>query len=336
MKTTGMVLGKFYPPHKGHEFLLRFAQRYCDELFIIVGSLKSESISGARRVAWLEAMFPESTVLHLEKELPQKPEEDPRFWEIWKAALGEVLPCSPDLVFTTENYGAALAKHLDAKWIAPDRNRKTVDISATKIREDPVQYWSYLNTIVRPYFRKKIVICGPESAGKTTLTKQLGIHYCASESAIFENTVREFARHYLEKKSTSIAFSDMEIIARGQEAAIEALAFDAGPFLFCDTDSRATRLWSHALFGKSNSHIDRIADRARADLYLLCRPDIAYEPDPIRYLPGQRQAFFDATKTDLQGMHVVEIFGDFSQRFEQACQSVDALSQREFLSPGKG
>ncbi|MFO0660239.1 MAG: adenylyltransferase/cytidyltransferase family protein [Polyangiaceae bacterium] len=31
-RTSGMVLGKFMPPHMGHVYLVEFARRYVDDL----------------------------------------------------------------------------------------------------------------------------------------------------------------------------------------------------------------------------------------------------------------------------------------------------------------
>lgn len=315
MGTNGLVLGKFYPPHRGHEHLIRFADAYCDTLFVVLGSLASENIPGALRVSWMKEIFPNIEILHLDQELPQYPEEHPYFWALWKKALGDLIPAPLDFVFTSEAYGEALADNLDAAWVSIDAGRETVDISATKIRDNPNLYWDYLADPVKPYYRKRIVICGPESAGKTTLTKRLATHFDT-------RMVPEYARQYLERKGGEIVFSDMEKIARGQEASQCSLAYHSGPYVFCDTDARATRLWSQALFGKTNAAIEEIANRSDADLYLLCHPDIAFEDDPIRYQPEKRDVFFSDSKCDLVGKNVVEIFGPGEQRFELARQAV--------------
>ena len=43
-KTTGLIIGKFMPPHLGHQYLVDFARNYVDELNVLVCSLKSEPI----------------------------------------------------------------------------------------------------------------------------------------------------------------------------------------------------------------------------------------------------------------------------------------------------
>lgn len=56
---TGLVLGKFMPPHKGHEMLISFAYQFVDKLHIIVdnvndGAFGDNYIPGEQRVAWLQ------------------------------------------------------------------------------------------------------------------------------------------------------------------------------------------------------------------------------------------------------------------------------------------
>ena len=50
----GFVLGKFYPLHRGHIHLIESANKQVDKLIVIIGSLKSESISGDIRYTWLK------------------------------------------------------------------------------------------------------------------------------------------------------------------------------------------------------------------------------------------------------------------------------------------
>jgi cytidyltransferase-like protein len=47
--TTGMLLGKFLPPHLGHVYLVEFASRYVDRLSVVVCTLDRESIPGDLR-----------------------------------------------------------------------------------------------------------------------------------------------------------------------------------------------------------------------------------------------------------------------------------------------
>ena len=71
--TTGMLLGKFLPPHLGHVYLGEFAGCYVDHLTIVVGSLTREPIPGELRFRWMRELFPANHVVHLTDDLPLQP-----------------------------------------------------------------------------------------------------------------------------------------------------------------------------------------------------------------------------------------------------------------------
>ena len=99
-KTHGMLLGKFLPPHRGHCYLADFASNFVDHLSIIVGTLPSEPIPGHLRFSWMQELFPQAQVLHLDKVLPQDPSEHPDFWNIWTRELQAILPNPPDVILS--------------------------------------------------------------------------------------------------------------------------------------------------------------------------------------------------------------------------------------------
>lgn len=316
----GLVLGKFLPPHAGHLYLVEVAKRMCDELCVVVGSLAREPIPGELRVRWMRELFPDVQVVHLTDENPQYPEEHPEFWNIWKTSLSRVLPTQPDIVFSSEAYGTTLAEVLGARSVVVDPERVALPVSGTAVREDPFGNWQYLPAPVRAHFAKRVVVFGPESTGKTTLARRLAQH--------FETRwVPEFARAHLEAQSGKVTLEDIELIARGQRAAEDALARDANRILFCDTDMLATELWSDALFGSCPEWIRKDARARRYPLTLLCDVDVPFVPDAVRYLPNARREFFESAKAALESgdRRFVRISGDWETRFSAAVAAVESL-----------
>ena len=318
----GMLLGKFMPLHKGHVYLIEFAMNYVDELTVVVGTLKSEPIPGEIRYCWVKEMFPSVNVVHLQDENPQYPHEHPEFWQIWQNSLKRVLPWQPDLLFASEEYGFKLAKILGAEFIPCDQTRSIVPVSATQIRQNPWTNWEFLPRRVRTYFCKKICIFGPESCGKSTLTKQLADHFNTA-------SVPEYARTYLESRRFDLQYEDMELIARGQLASEKALLPNAEKLLFCDTDILSTRIWSEFLFGRSCEWLTEHSADSHFDLYLLLDIDVPWVEDPLRYLPDERQSFFSACKEMLEAhnKNYSIISGDWQQRFNTAVQEVNKISE---------
>ncbi|MFH0869049.1 MAG: AAA family ATPase, partial [archaeon] len=240
--TTGLIIGKFMPPHKGHEYLIDFARNYVDELHVLVCSLKSEPIPGNLRYKWMKQMFPDVDVQHMwHDEFPSEPKDDINFWKLWKDAISGYLSEKPaEYLFACESYGVPLAKLFGMKYIPVSHTRELVPISGTEVRNDPIKNWEYIPPIVRPYYAKRVCVFGPESTGKSVLAEKLAKRFDTVH-------VKEYARSLLDLKegdrNGECDYKDISLIAKGQIASEEALARQANRVLFCDTDLLATKVW---------------------------------------------------------------------------------------------
>ena len=322
---SGLVLGKFLPPHLGHVYLIEFARAYASQVTVVVGTLAREPIPGELRFRWMRELFPDLDVVHLTDENPQEPHEHPRFWDIWRESLLRVAPRKPDLVFASEPYGERLAKELGARFVPVDVARSAVHVSGTAIREDPMQHWRYIPRCVRPYFVRRVCVVGPESTGKSTLTRDLAQHFGTT-------WVPEYARTLLEPRAAPnetapVALPDMLAIARGQMASEEALARNAERVLVSDTDALTTLLWSDHFFGAHDAALEDLATRHVHDLYLLTSPDVPYVQDTVRYAPEERAAFFEKMRAELEARkrRYVVLEGDWAARRARAIAAVDEL-----------
>ena len=181
-------------------------------------------------------------------------------------------------------------------------------------------YISLMHGIVR------IAIVGPESTGKTTLAEALGTHYgCAC--------TKEYARIYLEAFGPSYTEPDLLRIAHGQlmaESDGQAFASSHGQrLLICDTDMITVRIWSQEKFGRCHPTIEQLARDVHYDLWLLCSPDIPWEPDPLRENPHDRDRLFALWERELKalGFPYTIIEGSEEQRMRAATNIVDVLLQ---------
>lgn len=134
---------------------------------------------------------------------------------------------------------------------------------------------------------KKIVVIGPESTGKSTLSQALAasLDTCYSE---------EYARAYLEQRHNQYEFEDLRRIAEGQLKTEDRNLQQARDVLICDTDLYVLAVWSSHKYGKVDPFIlQQIATR-HYDGYILCSIDMPWEPDPQREHPDEsmRQYFF--------------------------------------------
>lgn len=308
----GFVLGKFYPPHLGHAQLIEFGalfmknsplvkkEGYC--LHVLVATLPSDSIPGELRFDWLKKHFEGSglniTFHFLDKKLPQYPEEDPvNFWDIWRSEIYSATKVNKfDYLFASDGYAHRLAQCLDCQFIPCDMTREHVSVSATRIRLSPFQNWFHLLPEARKYFLKRICIVGAESTGKTTICKHLADHY---------NTVwvPEYARGYFDEKKLNIngfPYEELDNFALGQLASEVALEKKARRFLFKDTDTIITRMYSKIYFGKHSDLVEMMVQEDHADLYIVMMPTIDWVNDGQRNLPNYRDKFTEDLISDLE------------------------------------
>ena len=129
----------------------------------------------------------------------------------------------------------------------------------------------------------RIGIIGPESTGKTTLTNQL--------AAIYSGTaVPEYARTYVEQLQTPYTYEDVCNIAKKQIEEISS-TYDT-QYVFFDTELIITYVWFIYKYGNCPDWFKKGLLTYRMDAYLLCYPDIAFVPDPVRENPHIREELF--------------------------------------------
>src|SRR5215211_7907725 len=156
--TLGFVVGKFYPPHRGHKHLIDSARRQVDRLVVILAHHPSQTIPGELRKAWLEEIHPDCEI-HL---VPDELEDDSQAWANFTVAhLGR----APDVVFTSEDYGPRFAACMGCRHVMVDRERTTVPISGTRVRAAPLDHLDLVEPCVRAYFVRRVVLIGAESTG---------------------------------------------------------------------------------------------------------------------------------------------------------------------------
>lgn len=169
---------------------------------------------------------------------------------------------------------------------------------------------------------KKIVIIGPESTGKSTLTRGLAEKFG-------EPWVEEYAREYLEDLGRTYYYEDLLKIAQGQIALEELKAKAANKLLFCDTDLHVIQVWSDHKFKKTHPWILQQLKERSYDLYFLTAIDIPWQEDPLREHPDpeMRQYFFDLYHQLLTTANTpfFIISGNPKQRLDQAVKVLEGF-----------
>lgn len=272
----GLVIGKFMPPHKGHEYLFRFAQQYCEELTVVVDCLKAQTIEPHLRKQWIEELVTDINVIALQNYMPQDPSEVENFWEIWKSELYKVAG-KPDVLIAAMDYGWELAKVLECDFVPLDIARQSIPISATEIRNNPFKHWDFIVESARGYFLKKICLIGPESTGKSTIAGNLAKNF---------NTVYipEYAKAIIDAQNGQFFEKNVKQVAYAQIRTEKALERMTNKIMFCDSDILTTMFWSKELFGSIPVELEEIAQHQHYHHTFLMYPDTMWFNDTHRQI----------------------------------------------------
>ncbi len=131
-----------------------------------------------------------------------------------------------------------------------------------------------------------VVITGPESSGKSELCQLLS-------DALDCTWVPEFARAYLEENGPSYNEHILETIYHGHLREQKRVRLQHKGLVIFDTDSINFKVWSQRVFRKTNPKIERGIQDENNHLYLICYPDLDWEPDKLRENPNDREEIFE-------------------------------------------
>ena len=171
----------------------------------------------------------------------------------------------------------------------------------------------------------KVVLFGPESTGKTTLSNQLARHY----NSIW---VPEYAREYLQQKwdneRKTCEPQDLLPIAIGQMKIENKLAKKTDSVLICDTDLLETMVYSETYYSNiCDPILEKYALKNKYDLYFLTYIDTPWEADDLRDKPNERLMMFNAFEETLikYKKPYVILKGDKKRRLDTAIKYIDKL-----------
>ncbi|MBQ0734590.1 AAA family ATPase [Aquimarina celericrescens] len=175
----------------------------------------------------------------------------------------------------------------------------------------------------------KIVLFGPESSGKTTLSKQLAEHYQCE-------WVPEYMREYLQEKwdkySEVCSYEDLLPIAEGQIKLENEYSKKTNKLLICDTNLLELKVYAKVYFeGKVPKILNKISQENVYDLYLLTYIDTPWIADDLRDRPHQREEMFLTFKASLDQYNLpyIVLKGDKVSRLEKAIQTIDELIEQK-------
>lgn len=348
----GLVIGKFYPPHYGHHYLIREAARQCAHVTVVVMASSVETIPLHQRVEWLReehAAERNVTVTGVQCEAPVNLTSE----SVWRAqiaamtaAIRQVTSMPVDASFSSETYGVGIAERFGAVPVIVDKERVTVPVSATAVRGNLTSQWGMLSEPVRRGLSCRIVVLGSESTGTTTLSKALAAYY-RERADIPEHVgwVREYGRDYTVEKLASVQEhartvgkeepdmdsllwvpEDFVTIAQKQQC-LEDEAATSSPLVIADTDAFATLIWEKRYTGtQATEHVLQHMP-AKAVYLVTDHEGVSFVQDGIRdgeHIREEMTHWFTDELTR-RGLPWVLVSGSHEERMTVATQVVDRI-----------
>ncbi len=348
---VSLVIGRFYPPHLGHHFLINVAsQNTTDQVLVLALGRSDEKIPLVDRVRWLKQAHAHQFNVRI---IPCYDEvetnyDDDKVWKqhirVWENALHNF--DAPDTLFSSEEYGDELAARLEIHHVLVDLDRTMVPISATKVKKDPLLNARYLDGYTRAGLTKRIVVVGAESTGTSTLAQDLSFaaeaplvpeygHVHALQKMIYAQGIAQWFGDYPLPSMEELGWTDQEFvtIAREQNRMEELTAQNArGLLLICDTDAWTTQIWQERYTGRSTPLVQAEARRDAA-LYIVTSPngvpfvqDGTRDGEELRY--EMTQTFINRLNQRTVPYIIAE--GTRNQRIDQALDAIHSVYKWEW------
>ena len=274
------------PLHQGHISVITKAASECQELYVVISySQYRDEIDINIRHKWIEDTFTHLsniTIIHLEDDASSKELYSDEHWRMGSEKVKQTIGKHIDVIYCGSDYKTDCPYkkyYTDIEIVFLERS--DIPVSSTKIRENPLQYWSYLPKSVRQYFLRKVLIIGHESTGKSTMVQNL--------ATIFNTEfVPEYGREVCERcgGTENMKKEDFEEIILKYQILIKNASQYANKLLFIDTDALTT-YW----FAKmSNIEIDPpIPDKF--DLVIFLDSDVPFIQDGFRIEENNNQEY---------------------------------------------
>ena len=347
-KRVGIIFGKFYPVHTGHINMIYEAFSKVDELHVVVCTDSERDLklfqeskmkrmpTNQDRLRWMQQIFKyqkDQIFIHhlVEDGIPSYPNG----WEGWSSAVKNLLiskNVNPSVVFSSEVQDKEpYEKYLGLDVVLVDPQREFFNVSATKIRTNPFQYWKFIPKEVRPFFAKTIAILGGESSGKSVLVNKLATVFNTTSAWEYG---REFVFEQLGGDEQAMQYSDYPQMALGHQKYVNYAVRHAHKVAFIDTDYITTQAFCIQYEGKAHPFLDSMIKEYPFDVTILLNNNTKWVNDGLRSLGSerQRQRFQQLLKKLLDKYNVpyIEIISpSYLERYNQAKAIVEKILNDE-------
>jgi nicotinamide riboside kinase len=139
----------------------------------------------------------------------------------------------------------------------------------------------------------RIVLTGAECSAKSALTRALGERLGLPYAL-------EYARFHLEERGPDYDYELLRKMARLHCEYQRAQVPPDAPLGIFDTDLINYKIWAQEVFGQCPPEIEPGIAEEADHVYLLCAPDLPWEPDPLRENPTDRDRLFELHRKEIE------------------------------------
>lgn len=293
----GIIIGKFWPFHKGHELLIRTAMRNMDKVYIIV-SQSEENFEYIHKSANAIKAYCNVLLTHnltiqnitIIEHFDESPEPisvdengtvlDDEFQEYWCKVFSQYKPTH---IISSDMYGKVLAERMGIEWFPVDPKREFIPISGTEIRENLIGNFEFISNYAKRYFRKTIALVGSESCGKSTMAKDLSAILGAYTVPEYGRTLSENKSELNEQDFLDIMNTQAEFISHARDINVTS------PFVITDTEAYITYLYSKIYLDSPMEEILEFAKYQHVDLFVVLAPTVPWKDDGTRIVGETEQ-----------------------------------------------
>ena len=154
-KKIGFTIGKFAPLHKGHQYLIETALKEMDKLIVVVYDTDVIDIKTEKRAEWIKKLYPSVEIKFAHKPPTQYGLDDESV-KIQMEYLTQIMGNeNPTHFYSSEKYGASVAKYMNLIDRRVDNERVKVPIRAEIIRNNVEENKKWLeNNVYEDYVKK--------------------------------------------------------------------------------------------------------------------------------------------------------------------------------------
>ena len=329
---VGLYLGKFAPLHKGHQSCIETAMKETDEVIVVIYDEPTVTNTPLPvRADWIRQLYSGArtpvTVIEGWTLPTERGYTDEKKREHEEAIIELLGDRSEEIThfYSSEEYGEHMSNALDAKDRRVDMDRTEVPISATEIRESPLENRQYIDPVVYADLITRVVFLGGPSTGKTTLARELADEFDTA-------WMSEYGREYWAKNQVDGRLTPEQLVtlATGHTGRERSQLMDAEEYLFVDTNPIYTYAYSHYYHGHAPEELEEMAKECAFtyDVVFLCGCDVPFEDTPDREGVQTRDRLHKHTKAFLQEHNIeyIKLRGSVEERMDTV---IDVLNEYE-------